>query len=175
MSGEKKEEKKWYAAKAASASLKRVKAFLTDNGIEHFMPFVEVCVEKDGKRVNVLRPVVANYVFVYGTPALCKYLSAESGMPVFFIHDRENGGPLVVPRKQMDDFIKLYDFSEKSFLILNENLKAGDRVRVTRGEFSGIEGELIRIRGHKRVVVRLEGLFSLAVNAYIPKENIERL
>ena len=38
---------------------------------------------------------------------------------------------------------------------------------VIKGEFAGIEGELIRIKGHKRVVVRLEGAFSLATT-YIP-------
>jgi hypothetical protein len=39
---------------------------------------------------------------------------------------------------------------------------------------AGIEGELIRIKGHKRVVVRLEGLFSLATT-YIPSSFLERL
>lgn len=69
---------------------------------------------------------------------------------------------LVVPDKQMQDFMFLLDFSEDAVQVLNENLRQGDRVRVIKGEFAGIEGELIRIKGHKRVVVRLEGAFSLA-------------
>ena len=67
---------------------------------------------------------------------------------------------LVVPDKQMQDFMFLLDFSEDAVQVLNENLRQGDRVRVIKGEFAGIEGELIRIKGHKRVVVRLEGAFS---------------
>jgi transcription antitermination factor NusG len=47
-------------------------------------------------------------------------------------------------------------------------------VRVIKGEFAGIEGELVRIQGHKRVVVRLEGLFSL-VTTYIPSNFLETL
>jgi transcription antitermination factor NusG len=54
-------------------------------------------------------------------------------------------------------------------------MKRGERVRVLKGEFAGIEGELIRIRGHKRVVVRLEGLFSMVAGNYIPKEYLERI
>lgn len=82
---------------------------------------------------------------------------------------------MVVPERQMKDFIFLYDFSEHAILLSNENLKRGDRVRVLKGEFAGIEGELIRIKGHKRVVVRLEGLFSLAVDAYLPKSFLETI
>lgn len=74
---------------------------------------------------------------------------------------------LVVPDKQMQDFMFLLDFSEDAVQVLNENLRQGDRVRV-------IKGELIRIKGHKRVVVRLEGAFSLAT-AYIPGSYLERI
>ncbi|GHT46508.1 hypothetical protein FACS189440_04690 [Bacteroidia bacterium] len=60
----------------------------------------------------------------------------------------------------------LLNLSDKTFRIGNANLKKGDRVRVVKGSFTGIEGELIRIKGHKRVVVRLEGIFSLVTTYY---------
>jgi transcription antitermination factor NusG len=75
----------------------------------------------------------------------------------------------------MRDFMLLLNFSDTTIKI--ENIRTNrecDRVRVTKGEFAGIEGELIRIKGHKRVVVRMEGLFSLATS-YIPKEYLERI
>jgi ribosomal protein L24 len=58
--------------------------------------------------------------------------------------------------------------------IANTELRRGDRVRVIKGDFAGIEGELVRIKGHKRVVVRLEGLFSLATT-YIPSNYLEKI
>jgi transcription antitermination factor NusG len=70
----------------------------------------------------------------------------------------------------------LQDFSDKTFILPNpENLQGGEKVRVIKGEFAGIEGELYRIKGHKRVVVRLEGLASLAMGNYIAKECLERI
>ena len=40
--------------------------------------------------------------------------------------------------------------------------------------FAGIEGELIRIAGHRRVVVRLENLFSIAT-VFIPSGYLEKI
>jgi transcription antitermination factor NusG len=74
----------------------------------------------------------------------------------------------------MENFMFLLDLSESAMRIENANLKRGDRVRVIKGDFAGIEGELIRIKGHKRVVVRLEGLFSLATT-YIPGAYLEKI
>jgi transcription antitermination factor NusG len=47
-------------------------------------------------------------------------------------------------------------------------------VRIIKGSFAGIEGELIRIKGHKRVVVRLEGIAAVATT-YIPASFLERI
>lgn len=95
-------------------------------------------------------------------------------MNINYLLNLETRQLLVVPDKQMHDFMFLLDFSEDAVQVLNENLRQGDRVRVIKGEFAGIEGELIRIKGHKRVVVRLEGVFSLAT-AYIPGAYLERI
>jgi hypothetical protein len=70
----------------------------------------------------------------------------------------------------------LQDFADKTILLTHpEDLQGGERVRVIAGEFAGIEGELYRIRGHKRVVVRLPGLASLALGNYIAKECLEKI
>ena len=91
-----------------------------------------------------------------------------------YLRDRETGNFLIVPDKQMNDFMFLLDFSKEMVEVVNENLKKGDKVRVIKGDFAGIEGELIRVKGHKRVVVRLEGVVSLAT-AYIPGSFLEKI
>jgi transcription antitermination factor NusG len=69
----------------------------------------------------------------------------------------------------------LLNFADTTIKIENiQTNREWDRVRVTKGEFAGIEGELIRIKGHKRVIVRMDGLFSLATS-YIPKEYLKRI
>ena len=64
------------------------------------------------------------------------------------------------------------DLSVKGSVLLANDLKRGDQVRIIKGVFAGVEGELVRIKGHKRVVVHLEGVCSLATT-YIPTEYLE--
>ena len=54
------------------------------------------------------------------------------------------------------------------------NRRRGDKVCIIKGSFAGIEGELIRIKGHKRVVVLLEGVAAVATT-YIPASFLERV
>ena len=81
---------------------------------------------------------------------------------------------MIVPDKQMEDFMFLLDFSPDGIEILNKDLKRGDRVRVIKGPLQGLMGELVRLRGHKRVVIRLEGVVSIATS-YIPGSFLERI
>ena len=62
----------------------------------------------------------------------------------------------MVPDKQMQDFMFLLDFSTGSVEVLNKGIKRGDRVRVIKGPLLGLEGELVRLKNHKRVIIRLD-------------------
>lgn len=148
--------------------------FLERLGIEHYIPFRTVIKEKGGKKVKVEKPVIPNLIFIHSDYNTCLSLVNEYKLSMNYLLNLETRQLLVVPDKQMQDFMFLLDFSEDAVQVLNENLRQGDRVRVIKGEFAGIEGELIRIKGHKRVVVRLEGAFSLATT-YIPGSYLERI
>lgn len=123
---------------------------------------------------QVEKPVIPNLIFIHSDYNTCLSLVNEYKLSMNYLLNLETRQLLVVPDKQMQDFMFLLDFSEDAVQVLNENLRQGDRVRVIKGEFAGIEGELIRIKGHKRVVVRLEGAFSLATT-YIPGSYLERI
>ena len=165
---------KWYTAKTQYSIEKKIKKQLEGLGIEHFIPFRTVLIEKQGKKVKVEKPIIPNYIFVHADRDTCLSLVNTHGLSMSYLRDLETRQLLVIPDKQMQDFMFLLDFSEEAVQVLNENLRSGDRVRVIKGEFSGIEGELVRIKGHKRVVVRLEGLFSLATT-YIPGAFLEKI
>ena len=165
---------KWFAAKTKFSAEKKIKQFLERLGIEHYIPFRTVIKEKGGKKVKVEKPVIPNLIFIHSDYNTCLSLVNEYKLSMNYLLNLETRQLLVVPDKQMQDFMFLLDFSEDAVQVLNENLRQGDRVRVIKGEFAGIEGELIRIKGHKRVVVRLEGAFSLATT-YIPGSYLERI
>jgi hypothetical protein len=55
-----------------------------------------------------------------------------------------------------------------------DTLKRGEKVRIIKGAYAGLEGELCRIKGHKRVVVKLWNEVAVATH-YIPKDHLERI
>ena len=98
----------------------------------------------------------------------------EHGLNIVYLKDSETRHSLVVPDRQMQDFMFLLDFSEGTVEVLNKELKSGDRVRIIKGPLMGLEGELLRVKGHKRVIVRLEGVISIATS-YIPGTFLEKI
>ena len=164
----------WYAAKVRYQTEKKMKMWLDERTIENFIPFRTVLVERNGRKMKRERPLVPGLLFIRTNYSTACTLQDESAIRMFFMRNLENHQFLIVPDKQMEDFMFLLDFSDSAVRIENANLKRGDRVRVIKGDFAGIEGELIRIKGHKRVVVRLEGLFSLATT-YIPSAYLEKI
>ena len=164
----------WYAARVKYQTEKKIKTFLEENQIEHYIPFKKVIVERCGKKIQREKPEIPCFVFVRTTYQEALAIASICTYSLSYIRNLSAKKVLVIPDKQMQDFMFLLDLSEDSFRIENANLKKGDRVRVIKGEYAGIEGELLRIKGHKRVVIRMEGLFSL-VTAYIPGSYLEKI
>ena len=163
----------WYVANTWRQE-KKIKQRLDSMGIENFIPFQQIARKIHGVDKLIEVPVIPNLVFIHTTLKTCMSLIQEYAFDMRYLRDRETGNFLIVPDKQMNDFMFLLDFSKEMVEVVNENLKKGDKVRVIKGDFAGIEGELIRVKGHKRVVVRLEGVVSLAT-AYIPGSFLEKI
>ena len=163
----------WYVANTCRQE-KKIKQRLDGMGIENFIPFQQIARKIHGVDKLIEVPVIPNLVFIHTTFKSCMSLIQEYAFDMRYLRDRETGNFLIVPDKQMNDFMFLLDFSKEMVEVVNENLKKGDKVRVIKGDFAGIEGELIRVKGHKRVVVRLEGVVSLAT-AYIPGSFLEKI
>jgi transcription antitermination factor NusG len=164
----------WYAGRVKYRTEYKIKAFLEEKGIDHYIPFHTVMVEKHGKKKKKEKPVLPCFIFVHANRPIALSLPNESGYSISYIRNSETKDIQIIPDKQMQDFMFLLDFSETTLRIENTHLKQGARVRVIKGPFMGLEGELIRIKGHKRVVVRLEGLFSVATT-YIPGNFLEKM
>jgi transcription antitermination factor NusG len=166
---------RWYAGRVKYRTEQKIKDFLTEKGIDCYIPFEKVFVERKGKIVRVERPVIPSLIFVCTDYKTLTIIQKECGSTIFYItnHDTKKIEP--IPDKQMEDFMFVINFSEQVFKLDVTNLKIGERVRVKNGIFKGIEGELIRIKGHKRVVVRLEGMLAVACNTYIPIEYLEKI
>ena len=101
----------------------------------------------------------------------------ESGITVHYLWDGVTFRPARIPERLMRDFMTVAESHDGSRVYLERVstlLKDCQRVRVTSGEYSGIEGRLVRIRKTKRVMVALPGDIAVATG-YIRPECMEEI
>jgi len=166
---------KWYAGHVRFNTEKKIKDFCSQKKITHYIPFEKKITDKDGRRKREWRPVIPCYIFICTDYETLLDLPRQCGYKITYVRNIVTHKIQEIPEKQMQDFMFLREFSQTDAIIADSSLRRGAKVRITKGNFAGIEGELVRIKGHKRVVVRLEGMFAIACNTYLPKDWLEEI
>ena len=164
----------WYAAYTRVNQELVIKKKLDELGVENYLPQEERVRETPLGRKKIRVILIHGLIFIRTDKTTSFSLLNDHLLNIVYLKDIEGRHSLIVPDKQMHDFMFLLDFSPESIELVNKNLKHGDRVRVIKGPLTGLEGELLRIKGHKRVIVRLEGVVSIATS-YIPGSFLEKI
>lgn len=160
----------WFAMSAPYRKELEAKDLLARNNIESFIPMRYCLVEMSGSRKERrLVPAIHNLIFAHSTRKLIQMV--KTGYPYLqYKILRENGqnNPIVVPDKQMDQFISVCNTFNNDLIYLKPeevNLTKGTPVRIIGGTFDGREGIFVKVKGarKKRVVVSLPGLASVAM------------
>lgn len=171
------EHKKWYVLTTKPNQEILVDKSLNDLklDVESFLPLREEVRKCFNKMALVQVPLVPRLVFIKVSKEERFEILNSIGYDVNYMIDKASNSSLIIPDYQMTPFIKFTKIVSSKYKIYDDKVKPGDKVKVIKGEFAGLEGELVRLKSHKRVVVKLDGLFSIAVDAYIPKNHIKIL
>ena len=166
----------WYPMRVAYDRGDRVLAIrdaLKARGIEHFLPMHWVWQEKkDGQRELNHRPLIASMIFVRDTRDHIIELKQLPGYEPLRFYTRPSATEkdrreiFPIPDKQMADFIRVSSSGDERVVFLEDTdylRSVGQRVRVAEGKFAGVEGVVKRIKNNKCVVVRLEGIATVAI------------
>ena len=164
----------WYVAYTRVNQGLVIKKKLDELGIENFLPREEQVRDTPFGRKTIRVLLIHGMIFIRTDKVTSFSLLNEYSLNIVYLKDIEGRRSLIVPDKQMEDFMFLLDFSAAGIEVLNKDLKRGDRIRVIKGPLVGLEGELVRLRGHKRVVIRLDGVASIATS-YIPGSFLEKI
>lgn len=142
----------WYALYSRSRYEKKLHTLLSKQSIESFLPLVRTLKQWSDRKKWVEEPLIRSYVFVritereyftvLNTPGAVRY--------VFF-----EGKPAEIPEWQINALKKAVEVG-KDFEISSDHFGSGDRIIISRGPFRGVEGELLEVRGRRKVVVRIE-------------------
>lgn len=177
MNGEMQQQ--WFALRVTYCRELKARQVLEQKGIRTFVPMRLLREERDGKIVSRHVPAVNNLIFAYSDQqTLYDHMRSEGEASMTrFIWDRATRRPVVIPAKQMEDFIRICSQNDDDTLFLadlDEKLRNGTRVRVVFGPLAGVEGRVIRIRKSRRILVELPDILSVA-STYVPLEYLEPL
>lgn len=167
----------WFALRVTYSRELKVQEFLEAEGVQTFIPMHEDVVLRRGKRTKVRVPIVHNLIFVYSTREILNNYKQTSalGSQLRYMMNRETHQPIVIPEKQMEDFMAVAGGEEALYVNAEEvRLKKGDRVRINSGVWQGVEGRFIRLKGGMRVVVEIVGLMAVAT-VTLPPAMVDKL
>ena len=138
------------------------------DGMDYFIPMCYKLVGPEGRKVRKKVPLLPGYVFVRGCyEEICRYMSLHTYLNFYHPVIKSCEGRMVVPDRQMDDFIRVARECEEDIRYYRPeeiDLQAGDRVRVIGGKLDGVEGVLQTVRGKAggRVVVSIPSLVAVS-------------
>ena len=182
--------KQWFVLRVSYGRIDKAKTFVEAKGLECYVPMRYKEVKKQGKKRIITEPLLPSFLFVYAAVEQVnshlqdkniKVLENRALLSFYYDHtshcenEPNKNPPLVISNAAMDNFIRLTSIKNSHIIPVTSDriqLKLGDYVVVTEGEFKDVQGRVARIAGQQRVVVELfDGCF--VATAYIPKNAIK--
>ena len=165
------ESEKWFVARVRAGQDLKIRDKLVQLGYRHYIPSKTVLRVRSHRRLKVESPVVPNLVFLKVSKPTALSLANGFGLPLSYIVDRKTRTLLVVPEKQMDDFIRVTEFDPDSLCPPDAEFTVGGRVRVIAGELEGVEGEIIALPTLTYLLIGISSLLRAKVR--IPRSYVE--
>ncbi len=164
------ENRVWFAMRATYGRNMDVKKKLDEAGIESFVPMRHVVAQdRRGCKIKKHVPVVRDLIFIHTDLASMYGLKQqyESLRNIYIPSEDGKKRVVIVSDEQMDNFMKVTKTLSDGLLFFTPdevNLTKGVRVRIHGGQFDGLEGTFVKVKGarDKRVVVELSGVIVVA-------------
>ena len=171
-------DKSWYVFRASYGREDRASDYIVEDGTFVYIAKRYVRKTVNGKQKKVLETLIPNLLFVYTTEDKAKeYVKdtpALSYLTYYYNHfeldDDQKNPPLTVSCKEMENFILATCNKSEHLKFLDEtqcHFKGGEIVKITDGNFKGVEGRVARVSGQQRVIITLTNV-GLVSTAYIP-------
>ena len=133
----------WYVARTRRGQETAIRDRLEGFGIRNFVPVGPTLKIRNGRKVKAMVPLIPNMVFLRTAKSTACALANGYGIPLFYIVDRSTNRMLVVPDKQMDDFMRVVLDQPDSVQLCDFRPSVGQRVRIVSGNLAGVEGEVL--------------------------------
>ncbi|MFH1120024.1 MAG: UpxY family transcription antiterminator [Bacteroidota bacterium] len=143
---------RWYACFVKPRSEKATALRMAGAGVEFYLPLQRTRRQWSDRIRWVEEPLIRSYIFVR--------VNSQSFRKVLFIEGflrfiTFEGRAVPIPDSQIES-LKMLINQHVELEITVESFEAGQQVEVVTGPLIGLRGELIEIRGSKKVLVRMD-------------------
>lgn len=160
----------WFAMSAPYGRVLKAKALLDSKAVKNFIPMkYEMLCDKAGNKTRKLVPAISNLIFAYTTKETIQSIKQNVPFLQYLIKREDNRNlPIIVPDKQMEQFIKVCETHDEKLLYLAPDeiqLDKGTPVKIIGSAFDGIEGLFVRVKGKrkKQVVVLIQSVTAVVL------------
>jgi transcription antitermination factor NusG len=167
------EEVQWFVMNAYKNERKAEEKLSGKDGLEYFIPKCYTVRVYHGVKSKRLVPVIPNLIFVHASRRQITEFKKLHNFIRFVMWGKRTGLQyLTVPDRQMDSFIKIASRHEEESTVYYKpeeiDIQRGTRVRIHGGQFDGVEGVFVKVKGkrNRRVVVMIEGVMAVAVEVH---------
>ena len=163
----------WYAAYTKINQELTIKKRLDHLAIENYLAMRDEVRETSFGKKNVRVILIPHLIFIRTDQTTAFSLLNEHGLNVVYLKDLETRHLLIVPDKQMRDFMFVMDLSPESVILNDESFAVGVKVQVVKGDLCGVEGELVSIANRTHVMIRINGILTASIK--VPKSYLHIL
>ena len=135
------QEKKWYALYVSSRQEKKVQDALLQKGIEAYTPVVKTMRQWSDRKKMVELPLITGYVFVKHADTEKEKVFTVNGIVNYVTFEKK---PAVVNEKELQVLKDIISFGYETSVTNYTNFTSGTDVKITQGDFKGLEGTIIK-------------------------------
>ena len=153
---------KWYAVYTRPHNEKKVCSWLKENNIECYLPLKSSLRQWSDRKKWIEEPLFRSYIFV--RVSYIEYFNVLS-IPGVIKYVSFGGQPQAIPDNQIEYIKIIVQQRDQEIEVNYKNIRKGSECEVLFGPLKGIRGEVVRISGQSRLVIRLASMgVSLQVN-----------
>jgi len=160
---------KWYAIYTKANNEKKVFDRLKEDNIECYLPLKKTLRQWSDRKKWVDVPLFRCYVFV--KVSYIEYFRALR-IPGVVYYVSFGGEPQSIPNSQIDYIKAIVQQTEKEIEVNYKNIRKGSECEVLVGPLKGIKGEVVRISGQSRLLIRLASM-GVSMHVNISKDEIK--
>lgn len=125
----------WFAARTRKDQELTTRDALEKIGVEYFLPTQFVIRQLKYRRRRVEVPVIRNLIFVHATKEFACAIANEYGVRLFYMRDFDTKSMLIVPDKQMKDFMFVMNLDPAAVILNDDCFAVGIQSTSHQGRF----------------------------------------